>query len=151
MTTCAPSLARPAAVARPMPEVAPVIRQVRPSSRARANLPLEPERLERRHHLLGEEPRRYARVAPEELDHEQAAAKLAVALDALDHLIRPAPDAVLLEAGAQMTAVDLLGLLQRGPGRLHRLLDHHHALLRDLQCALVAPDLPAALAERLDL
>src|SRR5438093_1242339 len=81
-------------------------------------------------HPLREQPRRLARVAPEELHHEERAAEGRVAADALDHLRRRAPDAVRLEAGAHVPAVDAVRALERRARPVLGLGDDHQALLR---------------------
>src|SRR3990172_9172571 len=106
---------------------------------------------ELRHHLRREQARRLPRIAPEELDHEVRAAERAVALDAFGHAGGVAPQAVLLEGGAQVPAEDLARLLQRRARRRLVLGDHHAALLRDLDLVEVAAHLGAALLQHLDL
>src|SRR5262249_47007917 len=87
----------------------------------------------------------------EELDREERAAEGPVALDALDHARRGAPDAVLLERRPEVPAVDLLRLLERRARGGVVLGDHDDALLRHLERVEVAPDLVAAAAQRLAL
>ena len=79
------------------------------------------------HHRLGEESRRFTRVAAEELDHEEGHAQGAVALDALDDPLGRAPDAVFLEGAAHVAAVDLLGLLEPRTARGVVFADHDDA------------------------
>jgi len=106
---------------------------------------------ERWNDLLGEQPRRHARVAAEELDREHRAAQRPVSLDAFDHLVGRTPDAVFFEAAAHVAAVDLLGLLERRlrSGRVFG--DDDDALLRDLDRIEVAIEFVAAPPQRVDL
>jgi hypothetical protein len=71
--------------------------------------------------------------------------------DVTDHLVRRAPDAVCLEPGAHVAAVDLRGALERLSRAVLRLGDHDEALLRDVERVEVAADLGAARAQRFDL
>jgi hypothetical protein len=96
------------------------------------------------HHGFGEEAGGRAGVAAEELDREEGAAELHVALDALDHALGRAPDPVLLERAAEMPSVDLLRLLEVRARLLVGLGDHDDALLRHFERVEVAPDLVAA-------
>lgn len=79
--------------------------------------------------LLGEESRRGARIAPEELDDEARAAEPTVPLEAIHDPVGRPPDPVLFEPGAEVAPVDLLGLRESLPRAVLGLVDHDDALL----------------------
>src|SRR5437667_12200734 len=71
--------------------------------------------------------------------------------NSVDHLLRRAPDAVLLEAGAHVAAVDLLRAREARARGVVGLRDDDQALLRYLDRREVAADVGAAALQSLDL